>query len=105
MSRTLGIPTYAFNPAPQFSHRDKSHPESKIIKTRFDYVSLLPEPEKTKIVKSKFFDPHSMDNFLPPKTPKRTVVPKIERQKAFFDSPKRCLENPQLPECRGYYYI
>ena len=110
MSRTLGIPTYAFNPAPQFSHRDKSHPESKIIKTRFDYVSPLPEPEKTKIVKSKSFDPHGMDNFVPPKTPKRVIrtVPKIERQKAFnsFEKPlNKCLENPKLPQCKSYYYV
>jgi len=108
MSRTLDIPTYAFNPAPQFSHRDKSHPKSKIIKTRFDYVSLLSEPEKTKIVKSKFIDPHPMDNFLPPKTSKRVIrtVPKIERQKAFVEKPtKKCDENPELPQCKSYFYV
>ena len=120
MSRTLGIPAYAFNPAPQLAHRDKPHPDSKIIRTLLDPVSLLSstfaEPEKVKVVRSKYFDVHSMDNFTPPVVSRKSVVPKtIERQKAFFDSnqrsrsfedpPRKCLENPELPQCKSYYYI
>ena len=114
MSRKLDIPTYAFNPAPTYSlfTNAKPHPESKIIKTQFEPLRLFspPEVEKTKIVKSKYINTHTIDNFLPPKTPKRVIrtVPKIERQKAFnsFDKPlNKCLENPELPQCKSYYYV
>lgn len=113
MSRTLGIPTYAFNPSPQLAHRDKPHSESKIVRTLLDPVSLISstfkEPEKVKVVKSKYsFHPHSMDNFLPPKTPRRVSLkePTIQRQIAFVEKPlNKCQENPELPECKSYYYI
>ena len=113
MSRTLNIPSVSFNPAPQTEHRDTPHPESKIVRTRFDPVSFLSstlkEPENVKVVKSKYYDSHSITNFLPPKTPskmKLPSVPKIERQNAFNEKPpKNCLENPNLPQCRKYFYV
>jgi hypothetical protein len=124
MSRTLNIPTYSFNPSPTFSlfTNAKPHPKSRIIKTQFELLRPFspPEVEKTKIVKSKYINTHTIDNFVPPKTPKRVIrqqskiaetkfrtVPKIERQKAFVEKPtKKCDENPELPECKSFdFYV
>ena len=94
-------------------HSIQRHKQNTEIHRRFDPISFLSstlkEPENVKVVKSKYYDSHSITNFLPPKTPskmKLPSVPKIERQNAFNEKPpKNCLENPNLPQCRKYFYV
>jgi hypothetical protein len=70
------------------------------------YIRGDDEPEKIITLPQKHFEPHGLRNFIPPKITKRTIVPKVERQKAFVEGPpKKCQENPELPQCRSYYYI
>jgi hypothetical protein len=120
LSRQHGHKAITFNPAPQLELADQFHKDSKIYKTRADFASLVSifDKEQRRLVPQKVLRPHNLDNFIPPKIPKRTLKePKVERQKAFVDSnkvaeikdfdspPKKCLENPELPQCKSYYYI
>ena len=108
LSREHGHKAITFNPAPQLELADQFHKDSKIYKTRADFASLVSifDKEQRRLVPQKVLRPHSLDNFIPPKIARRTIVPKVERQNAFVDSPpKKCLENPELPECKSYYYV
>jgi len=108
LSRQHGHKAITFNPAPQLELADQFHKDSKIYKTRADFASLVSifDKEQRRLVPQKVLRPHSLSNFIPPKIARRTIVPKVERQKAFFEKPpKKCLENPELPECKSYYYV
>ena len=108
ISRIEGTKSISFNPAPSHLNKDSLVKDSKVYRTFFDPVSYIrgdDEPEKIITLPQKHFEPHGLRNFIPPKITKK-IIPEVERQKAFVEGPpKKCLENPELPECRSYYYI